>query len=392
MAILTASTLMLTSTERVYMGRPTSEALTEEVALLNAQRVFLLVSSTLRENTDEIDRIQQALGSRVAGVHSGIPPHAPRSAVLAAAADARALKADLIVTIGGGSVTDAGKIIGLALKHNLLEHDDLEPYHVYVDDSGEVVKPQFEGPDVRVICCPTTLSGGEFNSLSGATDENIGHKQGYEHPLMAPISIVLDPAITVHTPEWLWTSTGVRSVDHALETLGSLQSDHFSDGMAESALNLLVDGLQAVQADPTDLDARLRCQIGAWQSMIPVIGGVPMGASHAIGHILGGTCDVPHGYCSCVMAPSVLAFNHEANAHRQQRISRCFGDPERPASELVDAFISGLGMPRSLSAVDVTEEQFDHIAEYTMLDFWARTNPRTIKEPADIRKILDMAL
>ena len=117
-----------------------------------------------------------------------------------------------------------------------------------------------------------------------------------------------------------------------------------------------------------------------------------MGASHAIGHILGGTCDVPHGYCSCVMAPAVLAFNLEANAHRQQRISRCFGDPDRPASELVDEFISGLGMPRSLSAVDVTEDQLDHIAEYTMLDFWARTNPRTIKEPADVRKILDMAL
>ena len=140
------------------------------------------------------------------------------------------------------------------------------------------------------------------------------------------------------------------------------------------------------------MDARLRCQIGAWQSMIPIIGGVPMGASHAIGHILGGTADVPHGYCSCVMAPAVLAFNLEVNQHRQEKISRCFGSPDTPASELVDAFISGLGMPRSLTAVGVKEDQLDHIAEYTMLDFWARTNPRTISEPADVRKILDMAL
>ena len=328
------------------MGRPAAEALAEEADRLSAQRIFLLVSQSLRDNTDEIERIQRALGDRVAGIHSGIPAHAPRSAVLAAAADARAVNADLIVTVGGGSVTDAGKIIGVALKHNLVEHDDLEPYHVYVNDAGETVKPDFEAPDVRVICCPTTLSGGEFNPLSGATDENIGHKQGFEHPLMAPIAIVLDPALTVHTPEWLWNSTGIRSVDHALETLGSLQSDHFSDGMAESALNLLVNGLPAVQADPGDMDARLRCQIGAWQSMIPIIGGVPMGASHAIGHILGGTADVPHGYCSCVMAPAVLAFNREVNQHRQEKISRCFGSADAPASELVDAFISGLGMPR----------------------------------------------
>ncbi|MFK7976002.1 MAG: iron-containing alcohol dehydrogenase [Halioglobus sp.] len=387
-----ASSLQLTATERVHMGRRVAEVLAEEVTLLGATRVFLLVSSTLQKETDEIQQISDVLGERVAAIHSGIPPHAPRSAVLAAAAVAREANADLIVSVGGGSVTDAASIVALALKHNLREHDDLAPYHVYVDEDGETIKPQFEGPDVRVICCPTTLSGGEFNPLAGATDEVVGHKQGFEHRLMAPISIILDPALTLHTPEWLWTSTGVRSLDHALETLGSLQSDHFSDGMAASALQLLIGALPAVQADPTDLDARLRAQIGAWQSMIPVIGGVPMGASHAIGHILGGTCDVPHGYCSCVMAPSVLAFNSSVNGDRQKRISACFGEPGRPASELVDAFITGLGMPRSLSAVGVGEDQLDHIAEFTMLDFWARTNPREIAGPADVRQILDMAL
>ncbi len=295
------------------------------------------------------------------------------------------------MTIGGGSVTDAGKIVALAMKHDLHEHDDLEPYHVYVDDDGNTVKPEFEGPDVRVICCPTTLSGGEFNPLAGATDEKIGHKQGYEQADMAPVSIVLDPALTLHTPEWLWTSTGVRSLDHSLETMGSLQSDHFSDGIAQSACRLLVRSLPEVQADSDNLDARLRCQVGAWQSMVPVIGGVPMGASHAIGHILGGTADVPHGYCSCVMAPAVLDFNHEVNAHRQEMISECFGQPGERAGALVDAFITGLGMPRSLRAVGIGEDQLDHIAEYTMLDFWARTNPRPVNEPSDVRQILDMA-
>ncbi len=392
MANPNASLLQLTATERVYMGRPVAEALAEEVALLGSTRVFLLVSGSLRNNTDEINRIEAALGDRVAAVHHGIPPHAPRTAVLQAAALARDVAADLIVTVGGGSVTDAGKIVALALKHDLREHDDLEPYHVYVDEDGNTVKPRFDGPEIRVICCPTTLSGGEFNPLSGATDENIGHKQGYEHYLMAPVAIVLDPALTVHTPEWLWLSTGVRSVDHALETLGSLVSDYFSDGIADSALRLLAQALPAVKADPADLDARLRCQVGAWQSMVPIVGGVPMGASHAIGHILGGTCDVPHGYCSCVMAAAVLRFNESANGHRQRRISECFGRTDEVAADVVDEFITGLGMPRSLGDVGVTEDKLDHIAEYTMLDFWARTNPRTIEKPADVRQILDTAL
>jgi maleylacetate reductase len=388
---LTPSIFQLAATERVYMGRPTADALCEEADLLQSQRIFLLVSETLRNNTDEIARIERALGHRVAAVHSGIPPHAPRSAVLEAAAVARKVNADLIVAVGGGSVTDSAKIIPLALKHNLLEHDDMEPYHVYVDEEGNTVQPQFDGPEVPVISCPTTLSGGSFYPLSGATDEKIGHKQGYVHRQMAAVSIILDPAITLHTPEWLWISTGVRSLDHALETLGSLQSDYFSDGVADSALRLLCEALPAIKADPTDLDARLRCMVGSWQSMVPIVAGVPMGASHAIGHILGGTCDVPHGYCSCVMAPAVLDFNWEVNQARQLRISQCFGQPGERPSDLVDEFIRDLGMPRTLADVGVPKDQLDHIAEFTLLDFWARTNPRLIREPADVRQILDLA-
>ena len=104
--------------------------------------------------------------------------------------------------------------------------------YVYVDDNGDTVVPDFEAPDIRVICCPTTLSGGEFNTMGGVTDDKENKKQGYTHRMMAPVAIVLDPALTVHTPEWLWTSTGVRSVDHALEALGSLQSNYFCDGVA----------------------------------------------------------------------------------------------------------------------------------------------------------------
>ena len=386
------STFTLTQTTRVHMGKAAAQALSEEAALLGAKRIFLLVSETLRTKTDEIDKITEALGDRVAEVHHGIPPHAPRSSILRAAEAARLVDADLIVTVGGGSVTDAGQIIPLIIKHGLKDHDDMEPYRVYVNDAGETIVPEFEGVDIPAISCPTTLSGGEFNALSGATDENVGHKQGFTHPTMAPISVILDPALTRHTPEWLWTSTGVRSVDHALETLGSLQSDHFSDGVAQSALRLLVEALPAVKADPNELDARLRAQVGVWQSMLPVISGVPMGASHAIGHILGGTADVPHGYCSCVMAPAVLDFNYQANASRQEKISECFGRPGERAGDLVHEFISSLGMPRSLKEVGVTEDQLDHIADYTMLDFWARTNARTIKKASDVRQILDMAL
>ena len=386
------ATLGLTATERVHIGRRVADTLAGEVRTLGAKRVFLLVSTTLRNSTDEISEIEAALGDSVACVFDGIRAHAPRSDVLAALEAARAADTDLIITVGGGSVTDAGKVIALGLKHGFQKHEDFEGYYVYVDEAGETVVPQFDAPEIRVICCPTTLSGGEFNTMGGVTDDKDNKKQGYTHRMMAPIAIVLDPALTIHTPEWLWFSTGVRALDHALEALGSTHSNHFCDGIAGSAIRLLSSALPDVKANGADLDARLRCQVGAWQSMIPVIGGVPMGASHAIGHVLGGTADVPHGYCSCVMAPSVLAFNESVNGDKQRQISMCMGQPDRAASEAVDEFITALGMPRSLTAVGITEEQLDLIAEYTMLDFWSRTNPREITGPADVRGILEMAL
>ena len=384
--------ILWTAMEKVIYGQPAAHAIAAEVKRLDARRVFLLTSRTLGENTNEIELIRQSLGSRYAGEFSGIPPHGPRGAVLEATNEAREAQADLIVTVGGGSVTDAGKVMLLCLKYDLRSHEDFEPLHVYVDDSGTVVKPELEAPDVRVVAVPTTLSGGEFYFLAGATDERRHLKQGYEQRLLAPVSVILDPAITLHTPEWLWFSTGVRSLDHAMETLGSLQSNDFCDGVADSAMRLLIDGLTRVRADPTDLRARLRCQIGTWQSMLPVVAGVPMGASHAIGHVLGGTCDVPHGHTSCVMAPFVLDFNRSANAHRQARISAAFGKPERSASDLAHEFIAGLGMPRSLKEVGVAEGDLPRIAEFTMEDFWARTNPRAISGPDDVMQILRAAL
>lgn len=387
-----ASQFEQTATERVLMGQPAAQAVAAEAERLGAQRVFLIVSHSLQKDTDEIQRISDALGRRCAGVFSGIAPHVPRAGVLAATEQARACNADLVVSVGGGSVTDATKIVTVALRHGLKRHEDFDAYRISVDSAGNVQTPQFEGPTVRAICVPTTLSGGEFNPLSGATDERVKLKQGYTQRLMAPITVILDPALTVHTPAWLWLSTGIRSVDHCCETLGSHLSNDFCDGIAESALRLLAEGLRRVKADPSDLEGRLKCQIGAWQSMIPVVAGVPMGISHATGHALGGTFDVPHGHTSCVMAPYALAFNAPVNAERQKRISAALGVPQTRASDATDAFIRSLGMPRSLPEVGVTEKDLPRLAEAVMHDFWTRTNPRPVRDAGEVTEFLRTAL
>jgi maleylacetate reductase len=133
------------------------------------------------------------------------------------------------------------------------------------------------------------------------------------------------------------------------------------------------------------------CQIGTWLSMGPLSSGVPMGASHGIGYVLGAVHDVPHGYTSCVMLPFVMRWNRSANAERQALVAAAMGQPGADAADLLDDFIRGLGMPRSLREVKVGPEHFDRIAEQAMATPWIPRNPRTIDGPAQVREILQLA-
>src|SRR5437588_1176859 len=92
--------------ESVIYGRPFAEALREQVEASEAHAVFLLASGTLNRETDMVGQVRRALGNRLAGVHARIAAHTPRIDVVEAANAARVAGADLIATLGGGSVTD----------------------------------------------------------------------------------------------------------------------------------------------------------------------------------------------------------------------------------------------------------------------------------------------
>ena len=377
--------------ESVIYGRPFAEALNEQVEQSGVYSVFLLASGTLARETDLIEHVRGVLGNRLAGVCAKIGAHTPRIDVVAAANAARAAGADLLVTLGGGSVTDAAKMVAFCLGNDVTEPAQLDDYRAQVSADGKIVRPEAKAPPVRTIAIPTTLSAGEYTASAGCTDTLRNVKESFGHPLMMPKSVVLDPRATVHTPEWLFLSTGIRAVDHAVEDICSPQCQPISEGASYYALKLLGRGLSGVKADPLDLEARLEAQLGAWMSMVGSQTGVPKGASHGIGHVLGGTAHVPHGYTSCVMLPHVLRFNEPVNADRQQLVSEALGRPGMPAGDAVALLIAGLGLPGRLRDVGVKPEQLDRIAELSMHDRWIHTNPRKIDGPPVVRQLLDAA-
>jgi maleylacetate reductase len=377
--------------ESVIFGKPFAETVASEVDRLDARAVFVLASGTLARTTDTVDRLRQALGNRIAGVCAKIGAHTPRIDVVNAANAAREAGADLLVTLGGGSVTDAAKMVGLCLGNGVTEPAQLDNFRARTAADGTTQRPPVEPPSVRMIAIPTTLSAGEFSAGAGCTDTARQVKESYSHPRMIPRTVILDPGASVPTPEWLFLSTGIRAVDHAVEDICSVNGQPLSEGAAYHALRLLGHGLPAVRTDPADLDARLDCQIGAWMSMVGSQTGVSKGASHGIGHVLGGTAGVPHGYTSCIMLPHVLRFNDPVNHDKQARVSEALGRSGEPAADAVAELIAGLGLPTRLRDVDVKEEQLDLIAENSMHDRWIHTNPRKIEGPAVIRTLLDAA-
>jgi len=316
-----------------------------------------------------------------------IEAHSPRSAVLAAAAAARRMDADLLVALGGGSVIDATKVVQLCLWAGLTEPAQLDPYRAGRGE-GRVDTRQVPA-GVRMIAVPTTLSAAEFTAFAGVTDTARRSKEGYAHPLLAPRAVVLDPAMTLATPPQLWFSTGMKAVDHAVEQLCHPVRAPYADALAADGLMRLSRGLIATQANPADLDARLECQFGMWLAISGSGSGRGMGPSHAIGHTLGGSYGVPHGVTSCVTLPAVLAWTAQAAGDRQAVISALMGGAT--AADAVKNLVWSLGLPGDLKSVGIGREDFQAIAEHTMHDAGVRNSPRPIAGPADIVEILELA-
>ncbi len=377
--------------DRVVYGEAFDQAAARECERLDARAAFALVSATIARETDLLDRLRAALGNRLAGVWTRMGAHTPRPDVVDAANAARAVGADLLITLGGGSQTDAAKMVGLCLGNGVTAPAELDAFRARIEADGRTTRPPVHPPGVRAIAIPTTLSAGEYTAFAGCTDPVRGVKESYGQALMMPRAVILDPEITLRTPTWLFLSTGIRAVDHAVEDLCAVNAQPFSDGTSLHALRLLARGLRAVKRDPADFAARLDCQLGAWMSVVGSQNGVAKGASHGIGHVLGGTAGVAHGYTSCIMLPPVLRYNAGVTAERQAWAAEAMGRPGIAAADAVAELVAELGLPGRLRDVGVPAELLDRIAQESMHDRWVHTNPRRIAGPADVRALLDAA-
>ncbi|KAI1325322.1 alcohol dehydrogenase [Xylariaceae sp. FL0255] len=405
-----------TSRLNVSTGLPYDDACSHHAtSTFHAQKIYIIVSKSISQ-TSTFGRLEKSLGDKVVGVREGIRQHVPWTEVLEVAVGLHDTQADLIVTLGGGSITDAAKVASFACANSAFTIDALDSLRIDAVPKRDTaaVKPC----SIPIINIPTTLSGGEYTFSGGATDMRTHKKSSFQHPSIGASLVILDPSITLPVPIQTWLASGMRAVDHCIEGLCSIFFNDDSKGeeaKAEvektlgNALDMLLPGLLSTKKDETDIEARRQSMLGVLGAMRGIHTGVPMGASHGIGHQLG-PLGVGHGETSCVMLPSVLRYNaHHGDAWVLERqtvvrdvFARCQSVSEAlfahgkvtltsNLGDVVLEYVRILGMPRSLAEVEVGSDAFEKLAQNSMTDRCIPTNPVPIKQATQVREILQMA-
>jgi maleylacetate reductase len=308
------------TTERVIVGPGTLSRLAGECERCGMDRVVVVTGRTLRERTPVIAEVERLLGDRRAATYSGISEHVPASGVEELAQLLRGSGAGGAVAVGGGSPIDATK----AALHRL------------------------DGGATKQIAVPTTLSAAEFTSTAGVTDDATRRKGGVAADALAPRSVILDAQLTVHTPERLWLSTGIRALDHAVESVYATEGDRLAIELGLRAIAMLRDTLPRCHEDAQDVEARQQAQVAAWYSGIGLAATTVM-PSHPLGRVLGATFGVGHGITSCVLLPASIDWQAQREPERVAPLCDAF-DVQRP--EQVGAacreFVASLGLPTTL--------------------------------------------
>ena len=369
---------------RVHHGAALAEALPREVA--GAARVVLVTTRSLAGGA-LATAAARAIGDRLAGTFAAMRAHSPVEDVLALAALLRDREADLVVALGGGSVIDGSKVACLALWRGITEAGAL----VAAAASRGAAPGDWEGapPAPRIVAIPTTLSAAEFAPHAGYTDLVAGRKYRALDPWMVPRAVILDPAATLETPGELLLSSGIRALDHAAERWCSSAPQAFSDAVSRQAMLMLAEGLPRVRRHPDDLAARALCQQAMWLSVMGGWSGVPVGASHGIGYILGAAKGVPHGITSCLMLHAVMRWNAPVNEARQRDVAHILGGEE--AGPAIEAFVRGLGLPTRLSEQGIARDEIPGLAARWTGDAPIATNPRPVTSARDVEAILRLA-
>lgn len=301
-----------------------------------ASRAFIISTSSLTKGSLLSD-LEKLLGDRHAGTFSNIGQHAPVADLDKATEKVLAdPDIDTVISVGGGSPIDSAK----AISYRCHENNKKYLHHITI---------------------PTTLSAAECTFIAGYTDPD-GNKISVLGPELVPQVVFYDATYALATPPRLWLSTGLRAMDHALETLyHPTASEVPAKKSALGAIGDLFQYLRKYNEDNKSVDTITKLQLASYASLgfigLNVKGG--LGLSHALGYALGSPYSIPHGITSCLTLGHVVKLKAQESQANAAEIARAApyigitktGDDKKDADAVGQAvldLVEQLGLKTSL--------------------------------------------
>ena len=371
-------------TKVIFGAGSISELPMEAIAL--GEKVFLVTDPGLIE-TGLVEAVKRKLGDLLAGVYSDVPQDSGMEVVDKGAELALSAGADVIVSLGGGSVIDTAKGICIVLK----EGGSLR------DFQGMQMLTRLQTPHIVI---PTTAgTGSEVTSGAVVLDKDQGQKIIIFEYFNTPRVAILDPRMTENLPAHLTASTGMDAMTHAVESYVAQARNPISDSAALHAIKLIVKHLPLAVANGEDVVARRQMQIAAllagWAFSNAMVGLV-----HAMAHSLGAVCRIPHGLANGILLPHVMRYNLDEIPELTADIGAALGVAAHDmdssglamaAADKMEAFAKSVGFVQGLKALGVTEEQLKESAELSMSDGSIIYNPKMVMDAETVLGVYRMA-
>ena len=289
--------------------------------------------------------------------------------------------ADCIVAVGGGSVMDTAKAVGVII--NNPEFADVR--------SLEGVAPTKKHA-VFTIAVPTTAgTAAEVTINYVITDVEKKRKFVCVDPHDMPIVAIVDPEMMSSMPAGLTASTGMDALTHAIEGYTTKAAWEMTDMFHLEAIKLISTYLRgAVKGTKEGREGMALGQYIAGMGF----SNVGLGIAHSMAHTLGAVYDTPHGVACAMMLPIVMEYNADCTGEKYREIARAMGvegvdsmtqaEYRKAAIDAVKKLSKDVGIPEKLEAL--REEDLPFLAESAYADACRPGNPKDTN-PAELTEL-----
>ncbi len=371
---------------KILFGPGAAKEVGMEVDELKRTRALLVTDQDLIK-TDLVHIVRSSLRSKCAGVFSDVTPDTGLHIVNAGAEYGRTIKADVLVSIGGGSTIDTAKGMAICLTKGgrLEDHAGLN----FLD-----------GPIMPHIAIPTTAgTGSEVTYAAVIKDHEQKRKLLFADNYLVPNVAILDPKMTIGMPKGLTAATGMDALSHCIEAIHSMQREPIADALAFHGIRMIREFLPKAVENGEDIIARGQMLIAATIAGA-AFSNSQVGMVHALAHCIGARFGVPHGVANSILLPHCILYNLEACPDRYSLIAEAMGkdvrglEPLKAAEQAAIAiweFTKVIGMSQTLREVKVEESGLALCAHDALMDGAIVYNPKPIFDPDEILKVYQKA-